>query len=357
MVDATYTVEVTGHREVSGHTTYVIEGTANGAPWRAERRLSEMRALHDRVVEALGPARYDTFFADASFAPRGGLPGTTAKLNRWCKRLFESLRYVPDGQLAFALDCLGAPRPADIPRLVPLRPRARFATSERAPSPIGAAAAVVAVAVVVVVVDASIFSLATRQRKEHAPHARADAVADAAGPLSRALSSVVGFALHLTGAFLSFVVVTGELFQLNRRVDADIAAFMEESWNLETTETDKKTKGIAEALFAAVFSGLIHALFESILKVMMLPFVAIGSLCVHVVELLLKFIPLFAASLAMPFVLPPHVAAHLCAFFKGLGAVFYAGLLLGVLWLMARGPRRPAPPDSGGSPALTRRRP
>ena len=60
----------------------------------------------------------------------------------------------------------------------------------------------------------------------------------------------------------------------------------------------------------------------------------------HVGELLVKFIPLFAASLAMPFVLPPYVAAHLFAFFKGLGAVFYAGLLFGVLWLMVRGPRR-----------------
>ena len=326
MVDATYTVEVTGHREVGGHTTYMIEGTANGAPWRAERRLSEMRALHDRVVEALGPARYDTFFADASFAPRGGLPGTTAKLNRWCKRLFESLRYVPDGQLAFALDCLGAPRPADIPRLVPLRPRARFAASDHAPSPISVAAAVVAVAAVVF--------LATLQPKERAPLAPP-------GKLSRALSSVVGFALHLTGAFLSFIVVTGELFELNRRVDADIVAFMDSSLNLETTETDKKKKGIAEAVFSAIFSGLIQAVIEGIFKMAMLPFVAIGSLCLHVVELLLKFIPLFAASLAMPFVLPPYVVAHLFTLFKGIGAVFYAGLLLAVLWLMARGPRRP----------------
>ena len=326
MVDAAYTVAVTGHREVSGHTTYVIEGTANGAPWRAEKRLSEMRALHDRVVEALGPARYDTFFADAGFAPRGGLPGTTAKLNRWCKRLFESLRYVPDGQLAFALDCLGAPRPADIPRLVPLRPRARFAASDHAPSPISVAAAVVAVAAVVF--------LATLQPKERAPLAPP-------GKLSRALSSVVGFALHLTGAFLSFIVVTGELFELNRRVDADIVAFMDSSLNLETTETDKKKKGIAEAVFSAIFSGLIQAVIEGIFKMAMLPFVAIGSLCLHVVELLLKFIPLFAASLAMPFVLPPYVVAHLFTLFKGIGAVFYAGLLLAVLWLMARGPRRP----------------
>ena len=326
MVDATYTVEVTGHREVGGHTTYMIEGTANGAPWRAERRLSEMRALHDRVVEALGPARYDTFFADASFAPRGGLPGTTGKLNRWCKRLFESLRYVPDGQLEFALVWLGAPRPADIPRLVPLRPRARFAASDHAPSPISVAAAVVAVAAVVF--------LATLQPKERAPLAPP-------GKLSRALSSVVGFALHLTGAFLSFIVVTGELFELNRRVDADIVAFMDSSLNLETTETDKKKKGIAEAVFSAIFSGLIQAVIEGIFKMAMLPFVAIGSLCLHVVELLLKFIPLFAASLAMPFVLPPYVVAHLFTLFKGIGAVFYAGLLLAVLWLMARGPRRP----------------
>ena len=314
-----YTVEVTGHHEKGGHTMYVIEGTANGAPWRGEKRLSEMRTLRDRVVEALGPAHYDTFFADASI-PRFGLPGTTAKLNRWCKRLFESLRYVPDGQLEFALDFLGAPRPA------PRAPRARFAASDHAPSPISVAAAVVAVAAVVF--------LATLQPKERAPLAPP-------GKLSRALSSVVGFALHLTGAFLSFIVVTGELFEINRRVDADIVAFMDSSLNLETTETDKKKKGIAEAVFSAIFSGLIQAVIEGIFKMAMLPFVAIGSLCLHVVELLLKFIPLFAASLAMPFVLPPYVVAHLFTLFKGIGAVFYAGLLLAVLWLMARGPRRP----------------
>ena len=315
-----YTVEVTGHHEKGGHTMYVIEGTAGAAPWRAEKRLIELRTLHDRVVAALGRARYDALFAGASFAPRGGLPGTTGKLNRWCKRLFESLRYVSDGQLEFALDFLGAPRPA------PRAPRARFAASDHAPSPISVAAAVVAVAAVVF--------LATLQPKERAPLAPP-------GKLSRALSSVVGFALHLTGAFLSFIVVTGELFELNRRVDADIVAFMDSSLNLETTETDKKKKGIAEAVFSAIFSGLIQAVIEGIFKMAMLPFVAIGSLCLHVVELLLKFIPLFAASLAMPFVLPPYVVAHLFTLFKGIGAVFYAGLLLAVLWLMARGPRRP----------------
>ena len=69
-----YTVEVTGHHEKGGHTMYVIEGTAGAAPWRAEKRLIELRTLHDRVVAALGRARYDALFAGASFAPRGGLP-------------------------------------------------------------------------------------------------------------------------------------------------------------------------------------------------------------------------------------------------------------------------------------------
>ena len=74
------TVEVTGHHEVDGHTMYVIEGTAGDASWRAEKRLVELRALHDRVVESLGRPRYDALFAGACFASRGGLPGTTGKL-------------------------------------------------------------------------------------------------------------------------------------------------------------------------------------------------------------------------------------------------------------------------------------
>ena len=62
------TVEVTGHHEVDGHTMYVIEGTAGDASWRAEKRLVELRALHDRVVESLGRPRYDALFAGACFA-------------------------------------------------------------------------------------------------------------------------------------------------------------------------------------------------------------------------------------------------------------------------------------------------
>ena len=104
------TVEVTGHHEVDGHTMYVIEGTAGDASWRAEKRLVELRALHDRVVESLGRPRYDTLFAGACFASRGGLPGTTGKLNCWCKRLFESLGDVPDELRAFVFESLGAPR-------------------------------------------------------------------------------------------------------------------------------------------------------------------------------------------------------------------------------------------------------
>ena len=106
-----YTVGVTGHHEADGHTMYVIEGTAPGdASWRSLKRLVELRALHDHVVETLGRARYDTLFAGATFASRGGLPGTTGKLNCWCRRLFESLGDVPDELRAFVFESLGAPR-------------------------------------------------------------------------------------------------------------------------------------------------------------------------------------------------------------------------------------------------------
>ena len=55
---AVYTVEVTGHHEVGWHRMYVMEGTAGGAPWRAEKRLVELRArrrelaLRQRAIAA-----------------------------------------------------------------------------------------------------------------------------------------------------------------------------------------------------------------------------------------------------------------------------------------------------------------
>ena len=79
-----FTCTVIGHREVAKHTMYVLQGTLDGRPWESARRLVELRAVHDRVVALLGRARYERVFAGASFASRGGMPGTTKKLDGWC---------------------------------------------------------------------------------------------------------------------------------------------------------------------------------------------------------------------------------------------------------------------------------
>ena len=45
-----------------------------------------------QVVAGLGRARYEQLFAGVKFASHGGLPGTTGKLNKWCKKLVEVLQ-------------------------------------------------------------------------------------------------------------------------------------------------------------------------------------------------------------------------------------------------------------------------
>ena len=86
------TIEVAGHHERDRHTYYDVKGTAGGHAWAVSKRLVELRQLHDRVVAGLGRAAYEQRFAGVKFASHGGLPGTTGKLNKWCKKLFEVLQ-------------------------------------------------------------------------------------------------------------------------------------------------------------------------------------------------------------------------------------------------------------------------
>ena len=91
-------VEVTGHHEVKGHTFYQIEGTVGEGflrPWRAEKRLVELRTLHDEVERVLGRARYKNDFTGVNFASHGGLPGTTKKARRSPSRRSRVAMYRP----------------------------------------------------------------------------------------------------------------------------------------------------------------------------------------------------------------------------------------------------------------------
>eukprot|EP00927_Polykrikos_kofoidii_P015162 TRINITY_DN16726_c0_g1_i1.p1 TRINITY_DN16726_c0_g1~~TRINITY_DN16726_c0_g1_i1.p1 ORF type:complete len:365 (-),score=63.90 TRINITY_DN16726_c0_g1_i1:65-1159(-) len=97
-------VVVAGHEEVLGHTWYVLACTlelpktdsvvtaCSQLDWKAERRLVQLReGLHDRVKALLGETQYGLIFADARFAPKGGLPGTSMRLNAWFAALTTAI--------------------------------------------------------------------------------------------------------------------------------------------------------------------------------------------------------------------------------------------------------------------------
>ena len=382
---AVYTVEVTGHHEVGWHRMYVMEGTAGGAPWRAEKSLSELRTIHDRVIAEVGRARYDSLFVDASFASRVGLPGTTAKLNRWFKRLFEAFgdRTLPSDLREFVLDFLGVPLPEAIPQLVSLRSAAPERNLSQSTAWWISVTAVVAALFAGLLhshvnraagnaedasvllcagghgldrdgdgdVDAwdmllqldgefqpgapayqdSAWDVATAVSPFLVPAAERDATWWALLPFRLAhrllvnvgviVRVVFGLALYVTGAFLFFFIVTGKLYELQRRVDADVDAYMH-SPDVKPSDDEKKSGVVERAVNAAI-----NAMMAMLVKIMFLPFVLMGSLLAHMIEIFLEFIPLFAASLAIHFVLPPHIVALSFTFFKCLGFVFYVGLL------------------------------
>lgn len=94
-------IRVTQHIEASRHTWYMIEctlvmegdfGVMPPIDWLAPRRLLHLRRdLHDRVERSLGPLYTSVFDFGRHFAKRGGLPGTTAQLNKWCSALCDCI--------------------------------------------------------------------------------------------------------------------------------------------------------------------------------------------------------------------------------------------------------------------------
>lgn len=87
-------LRVQGHEEAEGHTFYVVECSLVGTSglrrldWSVGRRLCYLRdGLHDPVKEHLGGGLYEQHFAGAPFAHKGGLPGTTSRLNAWSSAL------------------------------------------------------------------------------------------------------------------------------------------------------------------------------------------------------------------------------------------------------------------------------
>lgn len=113
-----FALKVVGHEEVDGHTMYTIEcslvlQTACRLDWQACRRLAQLREdLHDRVKDTLGD-KYSKHFGQAPFASKGGLPGTTARLNAWFGALAACVNRLEASPsvVALALHFLDAPEP------------------------------------------------------------------------------------------------------------------------------------------------------------------------------------------------------------------------------------------------------
>lgn len=86
---STLELKVLGHDENEGHTWYKIECTlllhnSTRLTWLAPRRLVQLReGLHDPIKGELADC-YSRHFAGAPFAHKGGLPGTTSRLEAWC---------------------------------------------------------------------------------------------------------------------------------------------------------------------------------------------------------------------------------------------------------------------------------
>ncbi|CAK0879655.1 unnamed protein product [Prorocentrum cordatum] len=113
-------LKVDDHQELGSHTFYVVECrlTVPGAPkalaWKASRRLEEMRQqLHGPVKEGLGKDDYARLFESHHFAPRGGMPGTTTRLSKWCDALAACVNSgeCPPRVVAHVLAFLSAPKP------------------------------------------------------------------------------------------------------------------------------------------------------------------------------------------------------------------------------------------------------
>lgn len=116
-----WVIHVASHSEMKGHTYYhfdcSLSMSSKLAPyltWSGKRRLHHLRkGLHDISKRELG-SLYKTHFKDVPFAHRGGVRGTTKRLDKWCCRLAECInsRIVPPVVVAQALKLLDASVPS-----------------------------------------------------------------------------------------------------------------------------------------------------------------------------------------------------------------------------------------------------
>mmetsp|Transcript_87311 Transcript_87311/g.220388 ORF Transcript_87311/g.220388 Transcript_87311/m.220388 type:complete len:160 (+) Transcript_87311:2-481(+) len=92
------------HEEAGAHTWYAIESelvmphSQQKLAWQAPRRLAHLRDFHDHLKAVLGKENYDNVFLDRAgcrvhFANRGGVPGTTARLDSWLSALAVAINY------------------------------------------------------------------------------------------------------------------------------------------------------------------------------------------------------------------------------------------------------------------------
>lgn len=115
-----------GHAEYVGFTWYFIQAELTPIPqarldvqddeknWDldegkrsvfllAPRRLTHLQGLHHHVKKVLGP-EYTKHFTDTPFARSGGVPGTTARLNTWLKKLGDVINsYATDDTVSPSL--------------------------------------------------------------------------------------------------------------------------------------------------------------------------------------------------------------------------------------------------------------
>mmetsp|Transcript_73669 Transcript_73669/g.216161 ORF Transcript_73669/g.216161 Transcript_73669/m.216161 type:complete len:275 (-) Transcript_73669:62-886(-) len=120
----TLELSVTGHEEREGHTWYMLDcrlvgpgASARPLRWRADRRLAQLRELlHDRVKLELGGPAYEQCFSGAPFAHKGGVRGTTARLQGWCAALASGISCgtCPPSVVGLTLQFLEAPEPLSL---------------------------------------------------------------------------------------------------------------------------------------------------------------------------------------------------------------------------------------------------
>jgi len=115
---------VSGHEEMDGHTLYTLSCAFILEPlhieWSIKRRLVQLREeLYTNVKLVLG-SDYTRHFAATPFAHKGGVPGTTARLDAWFQSLAACINWggASPSFVALALHYLEAPEPDSRDELV-----------------------------------------------------------------------------------------------------------------------------------------------------------------------------------------------------------------------------------------------